>query len=193
MSSSLKYNPVTGKIEEEVNDVIVRTLDDPITNYVDYVPATDNARDIGSSTAYYKDFYIKGSFKDGTNTKTLAELLTGGETDKIITFALPAVADSKAWVKVPWDCTITDWTVTADASGDCVLDLWKDSYANFPPLVADTITASAKPTLSTAQKATSATLTGWTTSLTAGDYLLCNVDSASTATIIYLTLSVTRT
>ena len=32
-------------------------------------------------------------------------------------------------------------------SGSIVIDVWKDTYANFPPIVADTITASAKPTL----------------------------------------------
>lgn len=110
-----------------------------------------------------------------------------------ITFTLPPSANAKAWLEVPWDCTITDWTITTDASGSCVLDLWNDTYGNYPPTIADTITASAKPTLSSAQKATSSTLTGWDTALSAGDYLLCNVDSASTATIIYLTLSVTRT
>lgn len=110
-----------------------------------------------------------------------------------ITFTLSATANAKSWIEVPWDCTITDWTITTDASGSCVLDLWTDTYANFPPTVADTITASAKPTLSSAQKATPSTLTGWTTALSAGNYLLCNVDSASGATIINLTLSVTRT
>ena len=45
--------------------------------------------------------------------------------------------------------------------------------------MADTITASAKPTVSAANKATSTTLTGWTTSLSAGDVLIANVDSTS--------------
>lgn len=109
------------------------------------------------------------------------------------TFTLPAIANAKAWLKIPYTCTITGYDITADASGSCVLDLWNDSYANFPPTVADTITASAKPTLNSAIKNTSTTLTGWTTALAEGGYLLCNVDSASGSTIINLTLSVTRT
>lgn len=113
--------------------------------------------------------------------------------DHSITFTLPATANSKSWLEVPWDCTITDWTITTDASGSCVLDLWNDTYGNYPPTVADTITASAKPTLSSDVKATSSTLTGWDTALTKKDYLLCNVDSASGLEVIYLKLSVIRT
>jgi hypothetical protein len=178
MSTSLKYNPDTGKIEEEVNGILVRTLDDPITNYVDYVPATDNERDIGSSSAAYKDMYIKGNLI--------------GQKQKI-TFNMIGTAGEQAWVQVPYDCTITGYELTADQSGSIVIDLWVDTYGNFPPTVADTITASAKPTLSSSQKATDSTLTGWTKTLTAGKYILANVDSASTLEKATLIINVTRT
>jgi len=55
-------------------------------------------------------------------------------------------------------------------------------------LDADSITASAPPTVSTATKAQDATLTGWTTSVTAGDILGFNVDSITTATRAHLIL-----
>jgi hypothetical protein len=74
-----------------------------------------------------------------------------------------------------------------------VLDLWKDTYANFPPTAGDSVTASAKPTLSAASKAEDSTLTGWTTSLAAGDYLRVNVDSVATITRVTLALSISRT
>jgi hypothetical protein len=97
----------------------------------------------------------------------------------------------KVYLRVPWNCTITGWTILLDQSGSIVIDVWKDTYANFPPTVADTITASAKPTVTTATKATSTTLTGWTTALAAGDVLEFNVDSITTATraTIYLHVS----
>src|SRR6266478_2257713 len=72
----------------------------------------------------------------------------------------------KGDLQIPFACTITSWTLLADQSGSIVIDLWKDTYANYPPTIADTITASAKPTLSSATKNTSSTLTGWTTSVT---------------------------
>lgn len=86
----------------------------------------------------------------------------------------------KMWIRVVNSFTIGTAEVTAQPSGSCVIDIWKDSYANFPPTVADTITASAKPTISGADQSQDSTLTGWTTSVTAGDYLLPNVDSCST-------------
>jgi hypothetical protein len=67
----------------------------------------------------------------------------------------------------------------AATSGSIVVDIWKDSYANYPPTVADTITASAKPTITTTIKSEDSTLTGWTTSVTAGDVFGFNVDSVT--------------
>lgn len=75
---------------------------------------------------------------------------------------------------------------TSGTTGSVVFDLWKDTYANFPPTVADTITASAKPTLSSAAKTEDSTLTGWTKTFSAGDTLRVNVDSASTITLCTL-------
>lgn len=92
---------------------------------------------------------------------------------------------------VPVACTIVSATLVADQSGSIVIDVWKDTYANYPPTVADTITASAKPTLSTAVKSQDTTLTGWTTAVAAGDTIRFNVDSASTVTRITLSLKVT--
>jgi len=75
-------------------------------------------------------------------------------------------------------------------SGSIVVDIWKDTYANFPPTVADTITASAKPILSAATKSIDTTLTGWTKSISAGDILRYNVDSVTTCTRVVLSLTV---
>lgn len=97
----------------------------------------------------------------------------------------------KADIYIPFACTITAVTMLADQSGSAVIDIWKDAYANYPPTVADTITASAKPTISSAIKSQDTTLTGWTTSVSAGDTLRFNVDSATTITRLTLVLTVT--
>lgn len=95
-------------------------------------------------------------------------------------------------LQVPFDCTITSWTLLADQSGSVTIDIWKDTYANFPPTVGDTITASAKPSITTATKNTSSTLTGWTTSVTAGDVLYFNVDSVTSITNLTIILKVAK-
>ena len=99
----------------------------------------------------------------------------------------------KGDIEVPFACTITAWELLADQSGSIVVDVWKDTYANFPPTVADTITGSEKPTLSSATKNQDTNLTTWTTSVSAGDILRFNVDSATTVTRVTLSLTVTRT
>lgn len=99
----------------------------------------------------------------------------------------------KGDLEIPFGCTITRATLLADQSGSIVIDIWKDTYANYPPTIADTITASAKPTLSTAIKSQDSTLTGWTTTITAGDTLRFNVDSITTCTRVTLSLKITRT
>jgi hypothetical protein len=96
-------------------------------------------------------------------------------------------------VEVPYTGTLTAVRMGADQSGSIVVDVWKDTYANFPPTVADTITASAKPTISAATKSQDTTLTGWTTAVTAGDILRFNVDSCSTITRCTLAFRLTRT
>jgi hypothetical protein len=98
---------------------------------------------------------------------------------------------------VPWACTITQVTLlSADpaiTSGSIVIDIWKDSYTNYPPTVADSICASAKPTLSSAIKSQDATLTGWTTTIAAGEILGFNVDSVSSVKRVRVDLQVTLT
>ena len=98
----------------------------------------------------------------------------------------------KGYLRVPYNCDIQSVEIVADQSGSIVIDIWRDSYANFPPSVSDSIVASAKPTLSSAQKSQNTTLTGWTKSLTEGQYLAFNVDSASTVTRVVLTLKVQK-
>ena len=93
---------------------------------------------------------------------------------------------------IPFDGTISEATIISDAVGSIVFDVWKDTYANYPPTVADTITASAKPTLSSANKSQDSTLTGWTKTVSAGDILIANIDSVSGISNAVLTLKVQR-
>ena len=98
----------------------------------------------------------------------------------------------KGFITIPFDCTITGWDIVADQSGSIVIDVWKDTYANFPPTVADTIAGTEKPTLSSAQKNQDTSLSSWTTTVTAGDVIGFSVDSATTVTRVTLTVRTTR-
>jgi hypothetical protein len=94
--------------------------------------------------------------------------------------------------QVPFDCTITGVTVLGDVAGSAVIDIWKDAYAAYPPTVADTIVAAAKPTLSSATKYNDTTLTGWTTAIAAGDTLRFNLESVVSFTRLTIILRVKR-
>lgn len=83
---------------------------------------------------------------------------------------------SQCDVFVPYAFTISRVTLLGDAAGSMVIDVWRDTYGNYPPTLADAITASAKPTLTGANKSQDATLTGWTTAVAAGTTLRFNVD-----------------
>ena len=137
---------------------------------------------------------VAGSNLSGTNTGDVAQLgqivATVGGVGTAVTTGF------KGFIRVPYNCTIAAAIVDADQTGSIVWDVWLDTVSTNPitdVTVADTITASAKPTLSSATYAADATLTGWTTAATAGQYLGFNIDSAATLTRSTLTLTITRT
>ena len=90
---------------------------------------------------------------------------------------------------IPFNMTISSWTLIADQVGSIVIDVWKDNYSTYPPTVLDSIAGSEKPTLSSAIKNQDTNLTTWTTAITAGDIVRFNVDSASTVTKVTLTIN----
>ena len=94
----------------------------------------------------------------------------------------------KGYTSIPATGTIVRARMLADQVGSAVVDVWKDTYANFPPTNADSITAAAPPTIAADDSSDDAALVGWTTAVTAGDVLGFNVDSA--ATITRLTLEI---
>jgi hypothetical protein len=120
-----------------------------------------------------------------------------GNATRSITFVIDGggatiTTGIKGDLRIPFSCTITGVTLLADQAGAIVIDIWKDTFANFPPTDADSITASAPPTLSNPdEESEDTTLTGWTTSISAGDILRFNVDSVTSIQRVTLALSVT--
>jgi hypothetical protein len=91
--------------------------------------------------------------------------------------------------------TITAWTLLADQSGAIKIDVWKDTYANYPPTDADSITNGHEPEITASgTKAQDTSLGDWTTvSVSAGDVLRFNVDSVTSITAATLILKCTKT
>jgi len=92
----------------------------------------------------------------------------------------------------PYAGSITGWDLvecsSTPISSSIVLDIWKDTYANYPPAVADTIWGT-KPALSSATKNQA---TGLSIAVTAGDIFKVNVDSVTNAKKVLLVLKTTK-
>jgi hypothetical protein len=97
---------------------------------------------------------------------------------------------SKGFVQSPYNGTITGWTLIGDASGSAQITVKKSTYSAFP--TTSSIVASAPPALSSAQKNTSTTLTGWTTTVATGDIFEFNLDSVTTCKRLILELNITK-
>lgn len=92
-------------------------------------------------------------------------------------------------VVVKWGFEILGHYIQADDTGSIVFDLWANDFADDdPPTIADTITASAKPTLSSQQQKSSTTLTGWTVKFAGPTAIRVNLDSISGISRYTLTL-----
>jgi len=139
-------------------------------------------------TAGHQLFYdCNGNATDGGApgaglTQVIGLVIDGGG-------AVPATG-AKGFIAVPFNCTIVGWTVLADTTGSAQFTVSRGTYSSYPTVTS--IVASAPPNISSAQKNTTTTLTGWTTSLSAGDILSFNLNSVSTVTRLVLELQVTR-
>jgi len=107
--------------------------------------------------------------------------------------AAPATGIKVFGVVVDFPCTVTGWTLLADIAGSVTVDVWRDSYANHPPTVADSMVgAGTKPALAGTRKNQS-TSPDWTSvAIAAGDVLIVNLDTCVTSTWLSLTLRLRR-
>lgn len=145
----------------------------------DYAKFTANGLEGRSYAEVSSDLGIQ------SNVITITFIIDGGGS--------AITTGEKGHLEIPFACTITGWTILADQSGSIVIDVWKDTYANFPPLDADSIAGTELPTLSSAQKNQDLALGSWTTAVTAGDILAYNVDSVATVERITLSIRATKT
>lgn len=98
------------------------------------------------------------------------------------------------WLAVPFACTIKAVRLLADQSGAIKIDLWVDSYANYPPTNDDTITGGNEPEIAASGvKDEDTSLTSWTTALAKGDIIYYNVDSVTAIERCLVVLEVDKT
>lgn len=162
------------------------------------VPTADNVFDLGSAarrfndaylggTMYGQDVKVLGAIQDGTYQHTVNDLYVRRTRDIGIIFSgggsvIPTGIAGDLVSDVAG--TILQWTFlgmvrgNAAGTGSITVDIWKDTYANYPPAVADTICGT-HPFIADGYKGQDANIAGWNTQIAAGDILRFNVDSAS--------------
>jgi hypothetical protein len=131
------------------------------------------------------------NISDQTSVTNITELNCATESD-LVKSAIEFIIDGggstittgiKGDIEIPFDCTIYSATLLADQDGAIKVDIWVDTYANYPPTDGDSITASAEPEITatggTDIKAQDTTLTGWTKPLAAGSVMRFNVDTVT--------------
>lgn len=131
---------------------------------------------IGDNVIFYPTTFL------GKTTRAIQLVIDGGGQ-------VPTLG-SWGQISIPFNCTITGWTLTGDQSGSAVIDVLRSTFAGFPATVS--IAGTDKPTLVSVQKNTDALLTGWgTTALNLGDVLQFNLNSVATCLRLNLTLAIT--
>lgn len=132
-------------------------------------------------------------YTDGANYWTMRGVGGAGARAAGITIdggtSVPSTG-SKGYIQVPFAATILSWTLLADQTGSCQITVKKSNYTDFPPTTS--IVASAPPTLSSARKNSSSTLTGWTTSIAEDDILEFVLDTVSTLHRVHLILKLEK-
>lgn len=105
---------------------------------------------------------------------SLGSVLSGGE---------------EAWIRVRHNGTLKKWSLMGAPSGSVTVDVWVDSWANYPPTDADSITNGNEPSYTSAQKAESNDLSNWSVvTVSAGDIIKCHIDSVSSVEQLVLQL-----
>jgi hypothetical protein len=91
------------------------------------------------------------------------------------------------YITVPFACAITAWDILVD-TGTGTIDVWKIATGTVIPTISNTITASAKPVISSGTALRSTTLTGWTTAVAANDIIGINLNAVASATYLNFSL-----
>ncbi|MCH9010866.1 MAG: hypothetical protein IIC21_09595 [Chloroflexi bacterium] len=163
---------------------------------VDVVESGISHANIGGKTAddHHTENHAARHADGGADELAVQDMASDAATDGQVAKADGAGAVTfEDDVEMPFAGEITSARMFADQTGSIQVDVWKDTYANFPPTDADSITASAVPTISSGTKYEDTSLTGWTKTFAKGDVLRFNVDSASTVQRCTVSLSVKKT
>jgi hypothetical protein len=143
-------------------------------------PATNDLYSYGNTvwkyngTAWVVQNYAPESVTTNIKTFSIGAVFDGGG-------ALPTV-DTKSYVLCPNSGTLSKSSIFADITGSAQITVYRNSSSSYPP--STSIVGSLPPSLSGQNFNQYPSLTGWSTSVTAGDIFGFKLDSVTGCTRI---------
>jgi hypothetical protein len=164
-------------------------VEDGTRRVVKVIAWTGGTGDVPVANQYLGPDGMVPDVADGTDIASLKDatlnyIIDGGGS--------AIVAGRTDYIEVPYDCTVVGWTIVADTVGSIVVDIWKDSFANFPPVLGDSIAGTEKPTLTAQLTNQNLLLISFSGSLLKGDWLAMHVDSAATVNKVTISLRIIK-
>jgi len=157
----------------------------------DHAHAFDDLSDVSSTAAAPNGYVLQKASGGWVPVPVNSIIGAQGSLQIQIDGGASAPAIGAAWdFIVPYACTITGWTLLANATGSIEFEVLKGAYASFPPSAP--ISGALRPKIANAAKGQSNSLTGWTTTLSANEILRFRVASAEAITRVLAVLNVTR-
>lgn len=145
----ISFNGRTGAVFPATNDYTWAQINKATSSIADITTKSHTAlTDIGSNAHSVIDNHIASVANPHSVTKTQVGLSNVVNLDLSLMNLDPffvngngfaITAGEKGWIRVPRACNITGWEITLDQIATFVADLWKDTYANYPPTDADSM------------------------------------------------------
>lgn len=131
-----------------------------------------------------------------TGTSWVAYAPTGTTLDFVLSGgASPISTGTVLYRRIPYNAQATGWTLLADVSGTCTLDVQRCTFANYNPPThpasGDSIAPSNKPTLASQISSQSSGALGWS-NLNSGDILAISVQALTNIHQLYIQIQLQR-
>ena len=173
------WKDIVSSYISDFNSAVNITVDKNLSNYTNapgFVTNTTMDRNLSNATGTV----LSARLDNNQRRRNIAFIISGGGST--ITTGI------KGYFRVGFNGTLQLVTLVSNETASMTVNIWKDTYANFPPTSADNITGGTPVTLTNTKTMQNTTLAGWTTTVSRGDWFAIQVGSVDTTTLATLDL-----
>lgn len=192
MSASINQGYIFGSTELVTNTKLGLLVNDSVIT----LNVAESELDIASAPQTNYLMRYDGSKMDWVAQQSLASVPSSTSPLSEIAFVIDGGGSTistgvKGDLEIPFNCSVNRATLLANATGIAQVSIWSNSYANFPPTIANNISLP-KMSLSDGMKFQDSSLASWNVSIPAGNILRFNVESLASISILGVYLKVTK-